>query len=287
MTPAQAAGWPFWAATTDTRIDEALRLSGLRAGERFVDLGCGDGRVLVRAAACGAVVAGVELDPDLAEQARVALAVNGLDGEVMEADFDDVPVAAEVVFAFLSPATLQRLRPRFEALAPGSRVVTTGYAVPGWVPDDVGDRCFVYRIPPNAAVADPETRGWISDGALVSLPPDAPSLVAVRLAHPGGAVALSVDSGGLGQMLTVRAGADRARPGDQVTVDLRFDPAPAGTSAAGTLLAEGVPTPFCVFAVADPGETGIWGLSAAGCRRVADLMDAGDLGPFLVDARRR
>ena len=43
-------GWPFWAGTSDERVDEALRLAGLRPGERLLDLGCGDGRVLLRAA---------------------------------------------------------------------------------------------------------------------------------------------------------------------------------------------------------------------------------------------
>ena len=43
-------GWPFWAGTGDERIDEGLRLADLRPGERLLDLGCGDGRVLLRAA---------------------------------------------------------------------------------------------------------------------------------------------------------------------------------------------------------------------------------------------
>ena len=46
----------------------------------------------------------------------------------MEADFELVPLEADVVFAFLSPATLQRLRPRLAALPANSRVVTTGAA---------------------------------------------------------------------------------------------------------------------------------------------------------------
>jgi SAM-dependent methyltransferase len=129
-----AIGWPFWAATTDERIDDALRLARLRPGERFLDLGCGDGRVLLRAAEdYGAEVTGVEVDPGLAAIARDVLATAGVEGTVLEEDFGSVSIDADVVFAFLSPATLQRLRPRLAALPPTSRVVTTGYPVPGHV----------------------------------------------------------------------------------------------------------------------------------------------------------
>ena len=82
-------GWPFWAGTSDERVDEALRLAELRPGEGLLDLGCGDGRVLLRAAeAYGAKVRGVELDPGLAATARERLAAAGADGTVLEADFE-------------------------------------------------------------------------------------------------------------------------------------------------------------------------------------------------------
>jgi SAM-dependent methyltransferase len=289
MTPAEAtpSGWPFWAATTTARIDDALAMAGLRPGERLLDLGCGDGRVLVRAAAgFGAAVAGVELDPRLAEVAREVLEATGIDGEIVEADFEDVAIDADVVFAYLSPATLERLRPRLEALPPGARVVTTGYAVPGWFPHDVGDRIFLYRMPPQVQEHDRQERGWISFGALISAPADAPSLVAVRCTHPGGPVDAHVHGEDLEGWLTLRAGTERAEPGDRVTIDLRLDPRPAGTIAAGTLHAPGIEQPFVVFVVADDGDSGIWGLSDAGCRHVVQLAQSGALGPFLDEVRR-
>ncbi len=262
-------------------------MAGLQPGERLLDLGCGDGRVLVRAAeGFGAKVTGVELDPRLADVAREVLLAAGLDGEVVGGDFDDVAIDADVVFAFLSPATLQRLQARFEALPAGTRVVTTGYAVPGWVPHDVGDRCFLYRIPARLAEHDRDERGWISDGALVSISPDAPSLVAVRCTHPGGAVSAHVHGDELAGWVTLRSGRDQAEPGDRVTFDLRFDPRPAGTAAAGTLHAPGIEQPFVVFVVTDAGEPGIWGLSDTGCRHVAHLMERGDIGGFVEEIRK-
>jgi ubiquinone/menaquinone biosynthesis C-methylase UbiE len=280
-------GWPFWAGTSDERIDEALRLAQLRPGERLVDLGCGDGRVLLRAAeAYGAHVTGVELDPGLAATARRRLDAVGVDGTVVEADFESVPIAADVVFAFLSPATLQRLRSRLAALPARTRVVAAGYPVPGWMPNDLGERVYLYRLPPDEQPVDREMRGWMSAGALVSVTPQAPALVAVKLQTDGGPLAISVTGSGLDAWLTTRSGADDVAPGEPVVIDLRFEAAPEGMEASGTLEVKGA-GPFPLFAVADRGEPGIWGLSESGCDLVADRMAQGRLASVLHEARRR
>jgi SAM-dependent methyltransferase len=287
MGSSASVGWPFWAGTTDDRVDEALRLAGLRPGERLLDLGCGDGRVLLRAAeAFGAEVTGVEIDPRLVATARQRLAAASIDGTVLEADFEVVPIEADVVFAFLSPATLQRLRPRLAGLPSHVRVVTTGYPVPGWLPTDLGDRVYLYRLPADEQPVDRRLRGWVSAGALVSVTPRAPALVAVKLQTGGGPVTVGVTGATLDGWLTTRAGADDAAPGEPVVVDLRFEPAPEGREASGTLEVEGAGS-FQLFAVADAGEPGIWGLSDSGCDLVANSMASGGLASMLDEARRR
>ncbi|MCA1843033.1 MAG: methyltransferase domain-containing protein [Actinobacteria bacterium] len=277
--------WPFWAATADERIDSALRLAGLCPGERLLDLGCGDGRVLLRAAeGFGAEVTGIELDPDLAETARLVLQSAGVDGTVLEADFESAPIDADVVFAYLSPATLQRLRSRLAALPSTCRVVTTGYPVPGWLPNDLADRVYLFRLPPEELPVDRSQRGWVTAGALVSVTPDAPAMVSVKLQPDGGPVRLIVSGAGLAGWLATRAGADVAAAGDPVVVDLRFEPAVEGMAAAGTLEEEGAGL-FRLFVVADRGEPGIWGLTDSGCDLVARRMEQGQVAGVLHKAR--
>jgi SAM-dependent methyltransferase len=280
------AGWPFWAATNDERIEHAFDLAGLREGEHLVDLGCGDGRVLLRAGALrGARVTGVELDPELAATARTLLRDHDIAGEVLEADFREVELTdVDVVFAYLSPATLQRLRGRLAALPPGTRIVTTGYAVPGWEPVELGGRCYLYRVPVEETAVDRSARGWEGGGVLVAVHPDRPSLVAVKLHHAGGPVAVRV-AGGDGAVVAF-AGRDEADAGDEVIVDVRFEPVAEGTLVAATLDATGVDAPYQVFAVTDAGESGMWGLSVSGCDAVGAALARGEVAAVLADARR-
>ena len=285
------AGWPFWAATSDERIELAFDIAGLAAGEHLVDLGCGDGRVLLRAAALrGARVTGVELDPELAAKARALLDEHGVtDATVVEADFTTLDLGdADVVFAYLSPATLQRLEAHLAANLPaGARLITTGYAVPGWEPDERGERCYLYRPPMTPRPVDRTRRGWDSAGVLVALPPSTQTLVGVKLHAAGGPLEIRIADGELAEVAAARTGADAPEPGDEVVVDLRFAPRPVGTRIAGALELVGDDhPPFAVFAVVDDGPSGVWGLSRTGCDSVGGAFASGaDLAGTLAEAR--
>jgi hypothetical protein len=110
--------------------------------------------------------------------------------------------------------------------------------------------------------------------------------VAVKLQTDGGPVTASVTGQGLDGWLTTRPGGDAVAPGEPVVVDLRFGPAPEGREASGTLEVEGAGS-FRLFAVADGGDPGIWGLSESGCDLVADSMAHGRVASVLDEARRR
>ncbi len=49
--------------TTKVQIDAALKLAGLPKGSTIIDLGCGDGRILIAAAESGYMAVGYELNP--------------------------------------------------------------------------------------------------------------------------------------------------------------------------------------------------------------------------------
>lgn len=120
-------------------VDEMLRLADVGSTDVVYDLGSGDGRVVVRAAATfGARAVGVELDPALVAQsiasaarAGVADRVRFLRQDLFATDLGE----ATVVTVYLSPNMNLRLRPALLRLKPGTRIVSHSSDMGDWKPD--------------------------------------------------------------------------------------------------------------------------------------------------------
>jgi SAM-dependent methyltransferase len=126
--------------TPDEVVQRMLELAGTRAADLVVDLGSGDGRIVIAAARnFGARGLGIELDRALVEKSReyarqagVADRVSFLQGDVLGADLSQ----ASVVTVYLLPGLINRLQPRFlEQLQPGTRIVSHAFRMTGWAPD--------------------------------------------------------------------------------------------------------------------------------------------------------
>lgn len=131
-----------------------LELSGLRPGETLYDMGSGDGRVLIMAAAdFEAHCVGVEVDPgrNWIAARRVRSAGVGDDIELVRADFFDVDVSeADVVTLYLRQPTNDRLEEKLaRELRPGARVVSNTYTLPTLplIAADRKLRVYVYEVP--------------------------------------------------------------------------------------------------------------------------------------------
>ena len=139
--PAQDAFSPVpFITTPDEVVQRMLELAGTRAADLVVDLGSGDGRIVIAAAReFGARGLGIELDRALVEKSReyarqagVADRVSFLQGDVLDADLSQ----ASVVTVYLLPGLINRLQPRFlEQLRPGTRIVSHAFRMTGWAPD--------------------------------------------------------------------------------------------------------------------------------------------------------
>jgi SAM-dependent methyltransferase len=227
------ARWPFWAPTPDASVELALDMAGIKPGERLLDLGCGDGRVLEAAVRRGATALGYEADALRAAMARERLApLNGA-AQVEVADFHTAPLQADVVFAFLSPATLFRLRNRFAALPAGTRIVTYGYGFVGWASDKHTEGCFLYTLPPRLN-GSAFHEGWSAGGLVVGGPPDRTVLVAFPFGARGGKVEVEVSSE-LPSFSEVYLGAQACDFDTNIPVDIKVT-----TGAAGSLLTGGI-----------------------------------------------
>lgn len=149
---------PYLPSTT-VAVDELLRLAGVGTDDLVVDLGSGDGRIVIAAARdYGARGLGIELDPKLvaesqsnARQAGVADRVSFRQGDVLTAEFRE----ATVVTLYLLPGLVEKLKPRLLAhLRPGTRIVAHDYGFADWKPDRrvvISKTYLLYVVP--AAVA--------------------------------------------------------------------------------------------------------------------------------------
>jgi Methyltransferase domain len=146
LAPVALAQAPFkeldtpYVPTPQVVVERMLGMAGVKRGDMLIDLGSGDGRLVITAAKeYGAHGFGVEIDPKLvsrsnraAEQAGVADRVKFIRQDLFETDFR----AADVLTLYLLPDVNMALRPKILAeLRPGTRVVSHDYGMREWQPD--------------------------------------------------------------------------------------------------------------------------------------------------------
>jgi SAM-dependent methyltransferase len=147
----------LFVSTSRVRINRFLDAVPMQAGQLFIDLGCGDGRVLRRARKRYNVQAtGYELNPFAYLKAR--LLCFGRPGvrvrwqDIRRADLSQ----ADVVFCYLFPDLLLEVTALFRArLKPGAVLVSCNFALPGYIPWKVlrpggpldNDPIYIYRQP--------------------------------------------------------------------------------------------------------------------------------------------
>lgn len=93
-----------------------LKAAGLKKGELFVDLGSGDGRLLIEAARSGYRAKGFELNPFLVVLTWWRLRAHRSSATVTMADFWQVPLPddTKAVFVFLAAPFMRRLEKKLE-----------------------------------------------------------------------------------------------------------------------------------------------------------------------------
>lgn len=144
------------------QVRRMLKAAGLRDGDLVVDLGSGDGRIVLEAARLNPTVrgVGVEIDRKLVEESIAAARAQKLDERVSflhQNAFDADLGKATVIAMWLFPELMRMLRPKILAeAAPGTRVVTRIWDLGTWKPDWVDDTwpyVYVWVVPAKVAGA--------------------------------------------------------------------------------------------------------------------------------------
>jgi SAM-dependent methyltransferase len=120
-------------------VERMLRMAEVGRGDYVIDLGSGDGRIVIEAAKRGARGLGVDLDPELvklatqnARAAGVADRAQFMVKDIFETDLS----AASVVAFYLLPDFNAKLLPALLKLKPGTRIVSHDGGIGDWPPDE-------------------------------------------------------------------------------------------------------------------------------------------------------
>jgi len=121
-------------------VSDMLRYADVSATDFLIDLGSGDGRIVLTAAKVfGARGFGVEIKEDLVKLANEAAQKEGLADRVkfLKADLFKTDISqATVITMYLLPDTVNLLKDKFlTELRPGTRIVSHDYGLSGWIPE--------------------------------------------------------------------------------------------------------------------------------------------------------
>jgi SAM-dependent methyltransferase len=121
-------------------VETMLNVAAVRPGDFVIDLGSGDGRLVIAAAKRGARARGIEYNRELVElskhnasRAGVGDSSEFLNGDIFESDFSQ----ATVITMFLLTELNLKLRPKLLDLKPGTRIVSNTFTMGAWIADQI------------------------------------------------------------------------------------------------------------------------------------------------------
>mgnify|MGYP006287727387 CR=1 FL=1 len=154
---AQDLDVPYVPTPTEV-VNKMLEVADVGSGDYVIDLGSGDGRIVIAAAQLGAYGHGVDIDPERisearenAEKADVSDHIMFLQENIFNTDFS----RANVITMYLLNSVNIKLRPKIlNTLEPGTRLVSHDFDMNDWEPDkyfNMGEDDVYYWVIPAKA----------------------------------------------------------------------------------------------------------------------------------------
>ena len=136
----QNPGQAVFVPTPQDVVAQMVQLAKVGKDDVLYDLGSGDGRIVLAAGSRGGRAVGFEIEEKLVRISRAAIERAGLAGKVAveQKDLFTVDLSpATVIAVYLPESLLERLKPQFERLKDGTRIVSHQFRIPGMVPDQM------------------------------------------------------------------------------------------------------------------------------------------------------
>lgn len=142
-------GAPF-VPSNRKKVNIMLELADLKSGEKVIDLGSGNGKILIEAAQKGCRAIGVEINPFLVLFSRIRNRLFKLNHliKIEKKDLRCYPLTDfDAVFIYLLPKTMSKIKKKLEIeLKPGARIISNAFPFPDWEPVQQKDRVFLYIV---------------------------------------------------------------------------------------------------------------------------------------------
>lgn len=134
--------------TSQEKVEKMMDLLNLKPGQILIDLGSGDGRILIAAASRGLKAYGYEINPILVLLARRKIKKLGLNkqAEIFWKNFWKVNLAtADAVTVFGASTIMAKLEKKFlQELKPGARICSYAFSLPRWNLEKKESGIFIY-----------------------------------------------------------------------------------------------------------------------------------------------
>lgn len=130
------------------RLVTMIQLAEIVPGQKAVDLGSGDGQVVIEMARLGALAFGYEIDPNLVEKSLKNIEEAGLAGQafIVNADYwDETLEQFEIVTIYGITGIMKRLENKLKKeLKPGTKVISNFFTFPNWKPVKIQGDIYLY-----------------------------------------------------------------------------------------------------------------------------------------------
>ena len=150
----------IWVPTPEELVKQMLDMAKVTPEDFVMDLGSGDGRIVIAAAKRGAHALGIEYNPDMVALSRENAKKEGVadkatfqKADIFETDFSK----ATVITMYLLSSLNMKLRPKLLELKPGTRIVSHAFTLEDWDPDQTAEvdyqTAYFWVVPAKVAGA--------------------------------------------------------------------------------------------------------------------------------------
>ncbi len=140
---------PVFVPSSDAKLATMIKLGKPTRKSRILDLGSGDGKIVLALANHGFSAVGVEINPWLVRKSRQAASRLGLKNRAtfIRQSFWKVDYSKyDLIFLYATSYIMERLERKLQAeLKPGTRVVSNHFTFPNWRHKNQENDVFLYQ----------------------------------------------------------------------------------------------------------------------------------------------